>query len=92
MGMLAGAGVGGAVGGITGALVGLGFPEFEAKRYEGQVKGGGILLSVHCESTLWKEKAEEVLERTGARDISSTTEAASEGRNEGRPTTKVVGY
>src|SRR5438128_2045418 len=48
---LAGAGVGGVVGGLTGALVGMGIPEYEAKRYEGRVKEGGILLSVHSDSS-----------------------------------------
>ena len=51
MGALAGLGVGGAVGGMVGALVGMGIPEYEAKRYEGRVKDGGILLSVHCDSS-----------------------------------------
>src|SRR4029077_10938153 len=53
MAALAGAGVGGAVGGITGALIGMGIPEYEAKRYEGRVKDGGILLSVHSDSSDW---------------------------------------
>jgi len=78
MAALAGAGVGGAVGGITGALVGMGIPEYEAKRYEGRVKDGGILLSVHCDDSAWTKKAKEILERTGAEDVSSTGEAASE--------------
>jgi hypothetical protein len=51
MAALAGAGVGGAVGGITGALIGMGIPEYEAKRYEGRVKDGGILLSVHSDDS-----------------------------------------
>src|SRR6195256_2602633 len=51
MGALAGLGVGGAVGGLVGALVGMGIPEFEAKRYEGRVKDGGVLLSVHCDTS-----------------------------------------
>jgi hypothetical protein len=51
MAALAGAGVGGAVGGLTGALIGMGIPEYEAKRYEGRVKDGGILLSVHSNSS-----------------------------------------
>src|SRR6266853_4840 len=51
MAALAGAGVGGAVGGLTGALVGMGIPQYEAKRYEGRVKDGGILLSVHSDSS-----------------------------------------
>ena len=78
MAALAGAGVGGAVGGITGALIGMGIPEYEAKRYEGRVKDGGILLSVHSDDSQWTKKAKEILERTGAQDISSTGEASGE--------------
>jgi len=78
MAALAGAGVGGAVGGLTGALIGMGIPEYEAKRYEGRVKDGGILLSVHSDDSKWTKKAKEVLERTGAHDVSSTGEATSE--------------
>jgi hypothetical protein len=79
MAALAGAGVGGAVGGITGALIGMGIPEYEAKRYEGRVKDGGILLSVHCDSSEWVKRAKQVLEHTGAQDVSSTGEASSDG-------------
>lgn len=75
---LAGMGVGGAVGGFTGALIGMGIPEYEAKRYEGRVKDGGILLSVHSDSSAETKRAKEILERTGAQDISSTGEAAGE--------------
>lgn len=78
MAALAGVGVGGAVGVLTGALVGMGIPEYEAKRYEGRVKGGGILLSVHCDESSWTKKAKEILERTGAEDVSSTGEASSD--------------
>lgn len=78
MGLLAGVGVGGAVGTITGALIGLGIPEYEAKRYEGRIKEGGILLSVHCDSSDWVKRAKEVLENTGAADISSTGEAGAD--------------
>jgi len=78
MAALAGAGVGGAVGGITGALVGMGIPEYEAKRYEGMVNKGGILLSVHSDSSEWAKRAEEILKSTGAEDISSAEEAKSE--------------
>jgi hypothetical protein len=78
MAALAGAGVGGAVGGITGALIGMGIPEYEAKRYEGRVKDGGILLSVHCDSSEWVKRAKQVLEHTGAQDVSSTGEASSD--------------
>jgi hypothetical protein len=75
---LAGAGAGGAIGGLTGALIGMGIPEYEAKRYEGRVKDGGILLSVHSDDSQWTKRAKEILERSGAQDVSSTGEAASE--------------
>jgi hypothetical protein len=78
MAALAGAGVGGAIGGIAGALVGMGIPEYEAKRYEGRVKDGGILISVHCEDSDWKRRAKQILEATGAQDISATSEASSD--------------
>jgi Protein of unknown function (DUF3341) len=81
MAALAGAGVGGAVGGLTGALVGMGIPEYEAKRYEGRVKDGGILLSVHSDDSQWTKRAKEILERTGAEDVSSTGEAKGEKRD-----------
>src|SRR6478672_9939651 len=78
MAALAGVGVGGTVGGITGALIGLGIPEYEAKRYEGRIKGGGILLSVHSDNSDWTRKAKDVLERTGAQDIASAGEAGAD--------------
>lgn len=74
MGALAGLGVGGAVGGLIGALVGMGIPEYEAKRYEGRVKAGGVLLSVHCESSEEVSRAKSMLEATGAQDVSSSGE------------------
>ena len=74
MAALAGLGVGGAVGGMVGALVGIGIPEYEAKRYEGRVRSGGILLSVHCDTTSEIEAAEQTLTSTGAQDISSADE------------------
>lgn len=76
--LLAGAGAGGAIGGLTGALIGMGIPEYEAKRYEGRVKSGGILLSVHCDSSDWAKKAKEILEKTGAEDIASSSEAKAD--------------
>jgi hypothetical protein len=78
MAALAGAGVGGALGGLTGALVGMGIPEYEAKRYEGRVKDGGILLSVHSDSSDETKRAKLILEHTGAEDIASTAEASSD--------------
>jgi hypothetical protein len=84
MAALAGAGVGGAVGGLTGALIGMGIPEYEAKRYEGRVKDGGILLSVHSDSSDETKRAKEILERTGAQDISSTGEATGDKQTTAR--------
>ena len=84
MAALAGAGVGGAVGGLTGALIGMGIPEYEAKRYEGRVKDGGILLSVHSDDSQWTKRAKEILEHTGAQDISSTSEASSDKADKDR--------
>lgn len=77
---LAGLGVGGAVGGLLGALVGMGIPEYEAKRYEGAVKGGGTLLSVHCDTSEQVDLAKEALKETGASDISSSGEAGSSAK------------
>jgi len=74
---LAGLGVGGAVGGLVGALVGMGIPEYEAKRYEGRVKDGGTLLSVHCDTSAQISRAKELLKSSGAEDISSSGESAS---------------
>src|ERR1700678_2920984 len=78
MASLAGLGIGGAVGGIVGALVGMGIPEYEAKRYEGAVKDGGTLLSVHCDTSEEVSKAKDLLKSTGARDIASSGEATSD--------------
>jgi hypothetical protein len=77
MGALGGLGVGAATGGIVGALVGMGIPEYEAKRYEGRVKNGGILVSVHCDDSDWVKKAEDILKHHGAEDISSAGEKAA---------------
>ena len=76
MGALAGLGVGGAVGGLVGALVGMGIPEYEAKRYEGRVKEGGVLLSVHCDTSDEITRAKDILKRTGAEDIAASGEEA----------------
>ena len=76
MGALAGLGIGGAVGGLVGALVGMGIPEYEAKRYEGRVNDGGILVSVHCESSEEISRAKDVLKAAGGEDIASSGEKA----------------
>jgi hypothetical protein len=75
VGTLAGLGAGGAVGGLIGALVGMGIPEYEAKRYEGRVKGGEVLVSVHCDNSEWTRRAKDLLKETGAQDVSSTGES-----------------
>ncbi len=85
LGTLAGAGAGGAVGGLIGALVGMGIPEYEAKRYEGRVREGGILLSVHCDNSDWVSRAKEILKRTGAQDVASTGEAGADFAKSDKP-------
>ncbi len=87
---LAGLGVGGTLGGITGGLIGLGMPEYEAKRYEGRVRKGGILLSVHCDDEAWSKTARKILERTGAEDISTSGEAKADYAQSDRPSPRTV--
>jgi Alternative complex III, ActD subunit len=90
MAALAGAGVGATVGGLIGALVGMGIPEYEAKRYEGRIKSGGILLSVHCDDSDWTKKAKTILEDTGAEDISSAGESRADFSKSDRPMPRSV--
>lgn len=85
MGALAGVGTGGVVGGFIGALVGMGIPEYEAKRYEGMVKEGGILVSVHCDNSDWVKRAKDILEQSGAEDISSAGEASADYEKTDKP-------
>jgi hypothetical protein len=85
MALLGGVGVGGAIGGVTGALIGAGMPEYEAKRYEGRIKSGGILLSVHCDDSEWAKRAKNILEETGAQDVSSTSEASADFAKSDKP-------
>jgi Protein of unknown function (DUF3341) len=85
MAALAGVGAGGVVGGIAGALIGMGIPEYEAKRYEGRVKKGGILLSVHSDNSDWTKRAKEILDRTGAQDVSSSGEASADFQKSDKP-------
>jgi len=74
MATLAGLGVGGTLGGVIGALVGMGIPEYEAKRYEGRVKDGGILVSVHCDSSEEVSRAKDILKGAGGDDVASSGE------------------
>ena len=87
VGALAGVGAGGLVGGIAGALVGMGVPEYEANRYEGHIKKGGILLSIHADDRDWKNKGKDILERTGAEDIGYKAESHADYDVSDRPGT-----
>jgi len=77
MAALGGAAVGATVGGLTGALVGLGIPEYEAKQYEGKLRQGNILISVHSENSTEADKAKKIFEKAGAEDIASASEKAA---------------
>jgi hypothetical protein len=74
---LAGLGVGGAVGGLIGALVGMGIPEYEAKRYEGRLKSGGVLLSVHWDTSDEISRAKDLLKGTGYSGPQNSDQAIS---------------
>ncbi len=76
---MSGAAAGGALGGVTGALIGMGIPELEAKQYEGKLKGGNILLSVHTESSAEIDRAKQVLKASGLEDVVSTGESSVPG-------------
>lgn len=83
---LAGAGAGGALGWIVGLLAGLPLSEYVARRYQGRIRRGGILLSVHCDSQDWCNRAKRTLKDTGARNISSASEAAADFGTTDKPT------
>jgi hypothetical protein len=82
---VSGIGAGGVLGGIAGALAGAVTPEYEAKRYQGRILRGGILMSVHCDDSDWVKTARMILQQTGAEDISSTTEARADFAASDRP-------
>jgi hypothetical protein len=75
MAALGGAAAGATLGGVTGALIGMGIPEYEAKQYEGKIKEGNILISVHSEDGTERSRAKTIFEKAGAEGISSTSEA-----------------
>lgn len=91
MAALGGVGLGGTLGAVTGALVAMGIPEYEAKRYEGMVKEGGILVSIHTDDSAWTKKAKDILEHTGATDISSTGESKGDYANSDKPRSASAG-
>jgi hypothetical protein len=87
---LSGIAAGGVVGGVTGALVGLGIPEIEAKRYEGKIKGGNVLISVHTESSAERTRAEDIFKAAKADDICSAVESSVPGKNKENQRTSVT--
>lgn len=92
MGLLGGIGLGSTVGGITGALIGLGIPEYEAKRYEGRIRHGCILLSVHCDNPEWAVRARHILTTTGGEDVASTGEAKADFAMSDKPARRGGSY
>lgn len=85
MAALAGVGAGGLIGGLAGALIGMGIPEYEANRYEGRIKDGGILLSLHADDNEWKNKGRDILKQTGAEDIGVKGESKADYEISDRP-------
>lgn len=88
--MLAGVGALGVLGGIIGGLRGAGTPEYEAKRYEGRRKTGGLLVSVHCDSREWLKRAKEALKQTGAESIATAREAGADYAESDKPLARTV--
>ncbi|MFN7939836.1 MAG: DUF3341 domain-containing protein [Bryobacteraceae bacterium] len=90
MAALAGAGGGSVVGGAIGGLVGMGMPEYVAKRYEGMVREGGILVSVHCDDSQWVDRAKDTLTSSGASDVASSGEASADFAVSDKPKARVA--
>lgn len=88
--LLSGIGAGGSLGGLIGAILGLGSPEYVAKRFEGRIRRGGILLSVHCDDSNWVKIARTVLDQTGAQGVSSAREAKADYASGERPRPRAI--
>jgi hypothetical protein len=86
MAALAGLGAGAVVGGLGGALIGMGIPEYEAKRYEGRIRSGGALISIHCPDNYTVNRARDILKHTGAEDIASAEEPVVREKRSAAPT------
>ncbi|MBV9504728.1 MAG: DUF3341 domain-containing protein [Acidobacteriia bacterium] len=86
---LAGVGAVGALGGIVGALVGMEIPEYEAKRYEGRIREGGILVSVHCDDEHWVKRAKDIMRDSGGQDIGAAGEKTGDFANADKPMPRV---
>lgn len=74
---LAGVGAGGVAGGFAGALLGLGIPEYEAKRYEGGIRKGAVLVSVHCDTSDEIKLAKSIMKNMDGDQISSAGESSA---------------
>lgn len=83
--VLSGIGAGVMAGGLVGGLAGMGIPEYEAKRFEGRVRRGGILLSVHCDNPDWRRSAVKLLKQSGATDIATAGEARADFMRTDKP-------
>ena len=89
--VLAGVGAGGVAGGLAGALIGFTAPKYEAKRYEGQIRRGAILMSVHCDQSDWVKRAKGILSQTGAEDIAAAAEASADFLRSDKPLPRQAG-
>lgn len=87
---LAAAGSGGALGWLIGLYLGLGVPEYVAKRYAGRIRRAGILLSVHCDNQDWARRARQVLKETGAQGIASVAESGADFAVADKPAPRVI--